>query len=201
MKAIIFDYYGVLLANTHGVRLDALWRDAPDKAEEFSAVNRAADRGIITQEESRRKMAELFGITYEQLLHEYAAGEVPNEELITFIQTLRPQYKIGLLSNSTGRQQLDARFAPGRLDTLFDIIVSSGEIGFIKPQAEAYEYVAMKLGVLPSECIMVDDIEAYCEGARMVGMEAVQFVSTGQCQSDIRTLLKGEKIDTSVEKV
>lgn len=190
IKAIIFDYYGVLLINTHGKRLSALWASDPEKAEEFSAVNRAADRGILTQEESRMRMAELFGISYEQLLDEYAAGEVVNSELIGFIEnTLKPQCKVGLLSNSTGREQLDARFLPGQLDTIFDEVVSSGEIGFIKPQAEAYRFIASKLGVAPEECVMVDDIEAYCEGARDTGMQAVHFTSTNDAIGVVRSII------------
>lgn len=189
-KAIIFDYYGVLLANTHDRRLSKLWEESPEKGEEFSAVNRAADKGIISQEESRRRMAELFGISYEALLLEYVEGEVPNEALISYILTsLKPHYKIGLLSNSTGRDQLEARFAPGRLDEIFDAIVSSGEIGFIKPQAEAYEYVSMKLGVLPEDCIMLDDIETFCDGARTAGMRAVHFLRTDQAVNDLSALL------------
>ncbi len=190
VRAIIFDYYGVLLANTHNQRLLKLWSDDPDKAEEFSAVNRAADRGILTQEESRMRMAELMGISYERLLREYADGEVPNEPLIEFIEkNLKPRYKIGLLSNSTGREQLDVRFAPGRLDRIFDVVVSSGEIGWIKPQPEAYEYAAMKLGVLPEECVMVDDVELYCQGAEDVGMHSVHFTLYDKAVADLSRLL------------
>lgn len=190
IKAVIFDYYGVLLKNTHGVRLEKLRREAPERAEEFSAVNRAADKGILALEDARRRMAELFGISYEQLLHEYASGEVPNEMLITFIeQNLKPNYTIGLLSNSTGRAQLDAPFAPGRLDTIFDTVVSSGEIGVIKPQPEIYQYAAAKLGVHPEECIMVDDIEAFCIGAQDTGMRAVHFTDTEDAIRGIQACL------------
>lgn len=189
IKAFIFDYYGVLLANTHSQRLSKLRTENPEAAEEFSAINRAADRGIVSHEESRRRMAELFGIPYEQLLAEYASGEQPNEALITFIQeTLKPQYKIGLLSNSTSRAQLDARFEVGRLDTIFDEVISSGDIGFIKPQAEAYEFAAMKLGVMPEECVMIDDIEEFCEGAVQAGMQAVHYTTFEQARAQILDL-------------
>lgn len=178
IKAVIFDYYGVLLANTHEQRLSQLWADSPDRAAEFSAVNRAADRGILSYEESRRRMAELMAIPYEQLLQEYAQGEMPNEALITYIhQQLKGRYRVGLLSNSTSRAQLDVRFEPGRLDTIFDAIVSSGDIGYVKPQPEAYAHAAAALGVHASECIMVDDVEAYCLGAAAAGMQAIHFTS------------------------
>lgn len=199
IKAIIFDYYGVLLTNTHSERLAKLYTTHPEKAEEFSAVNRAADVGILSHEESRHRMAELLGIPYERLLEEYARGEQPNESLIAFITTrLKPQYKIGLLSNSTSREQLDLRFAAGRLDEIFDEVVSSGDIGFIKPQPEAYEFTAMKLGVLPEECVMVDDIADFCRGAEQVGMQAVQYSSIDQVIGALAALLH---LDSTPEKL
>ena len=190
VRAIIFDYYGVLLANTHDRHLVRLRAESPEKADDFSAINRAADMGILSQEESRRRMAELLGMTYEQLLTEYAQGEHPNEPLIEYIQgELKPHFKIGLLSNSTSRAQLDIRFAPGRLDTIFDEVVSSGTIGFVKPQPEAYEYIAMKLGVLPGECVMIDDIAEYCAGAEAAGMQAIQYASMEQAVGDLAAML------------
>lgn len=190
IKAIIFDYYGVLLANTHSQRLGRLRQTSPEKADEFSAVNRAADRGIISQQESRERMAELFGISYHELLAEYANGEQPNESLISYIENeLKPNYKIGLLSNSTSREQLDVRFSEGRLDAIFDTVVSSGEIGYIKPQPEAYISTAAKLGVLPEECVMVDDVQEFCDGAAAVGMQAIHFTDTNQIANDLSYLI------------
>lgn len=191
IKAVIFDFYGVLLADTHKERLVKLRQESPEKADEFASINSAADKGILSHEESRRRMAELMGISYEQLLYDYADGEVPNEELISFIENdLKPKYRVGILSNSTGRDQLDMRFDEGRLDAIFDEVVSSGELGFVKPQPEVYIHTATKLGFLPEECIMVDDIEAFCQGARDVGMKAVRLESTAQAIQDLKTILR-----------
>ena len=41
-----------------------------------------------------------------------------------------------------------------------------------KPELEAYEYVADKLGVRLDECVFTDDRELFCEAARACGMQA-----------------------------
>src|SRR6185369_3482431 len=95
-------------------------------------------------------------------------------ELLEYIAELRTQYKIGMLSN-IGRGGLERRFAPGELDRYFDVVVVSGDIGYAKPEAEAYEITADRLGVRLDECVFTDDREGYCEAARGVGMQAISY--------------------------
>ena len=53
-------------------------------------------------------------------------------------------------------------------------MVRSDEVGFRKPEREAYLITASQLDALPSECVFVDDLLANVEGARAAGMEAFQ---------------------------
>ena len=122
--------------------------------------------------------------------------EVPNKELLAYIAELKKTYKVGLLSNISSRDRLSIRFQDGELQSHFDTIVASGDEGYVKPQPEIYEIAATRLGVEPSECVMIDDIAEFCEGARAVGMQAIQFLNTQQCITDLNTLIdRGEKRD------
>lgn len=96
-----------------------------------------------------------------------------NEAMIEYIQTLRPTYKVGMLSNVSGRQALDARFRPGELDQLFNVVVASGDVGLEKPDQGIYELMTHQLGVKPDECLFVDDIADYCAAAQRLGMQVV----------------------------
>lgn len=189
IKAIIFDCFGVLLGNTYKQRLAALDRDEPEKAQELRAINRASDMGILTRQESAQYIADLLGEYVEDVLEEQDRGEVRNEALIRFIETLKPHYKLGLLSNISDRGRLGIRFLPGQLDGLFDTVVASGDAGYVKPQPEIYEITATRLGVSPLECVMIDDILEFCDGAQAVGMRAIQFIDTKQCVSDLGKLI------------
>lgn len=194
IKAIIFDCFGVLLGNAYKLHLAEVERTDPAKAKEVRAINHASDMGILSREETANYLSELFEIESEELLEEQDRVEVPNEELLNYIATLKQNFKIGLLSNISGRERLGIRFQPGQLDSHFDTIVASGDEGYVKPQPEIYEITATRLGVAPSECVMIDDIAEFCEGARAVGMQAIQFKTTQQCIEDVNALIdRGEK--------
>ncbi len=66
---------------------------------------------------------------------------------------------------------------PNEIEKYFDAVALSGELGFAKPDPETYHVIAERLTVEPSECVMIDDQEGYCEGARLAGMQAVHFYS------------------------
>lgn len=193
IKAIIFDCFGVLLGNAYKTHLMEVESEDTERANEIRAINHASDMGILTHEETAEGISALFGMEPEEFLHEQQQVEVPNQTLLDYIATLKPHYKIGMLSNINTRERLSMRFAPGQLQAAFDTIVASGDEGYVKPQREVYEIVATRLGVTPSECVFIDDIAEFCQGARETGMQAVQFISNEQCIADVNTLLdRGE---------
>lgn len=196
IKAIIFDCFGVFIGNPYKIRVQAMEQSDPEKAIIMHEINRASDRGFLNRQDTAEQMAELIGISTEEFLAEQDKGEVRNEELVAFVKTLRPQYKVAMLSNISSRERLDVRFEPGQLDELFDTVVASGEEGYIKPESEIYEIALRRLGVLPEECVMIDDIKEFCEGAEAVGIHAIQFLNTQQCITDLNALIdRGGKTD------
>lgn len=196
IKAIIFDCFGVFIGNPYKLRAEALDRIDPEKGKLLHDINRASDRGYLTSEETTAQMAELIGISAEQFRAEQTMGEVRNEPLIEYVKTLRPAYKLAMLSNISSRERLDMRFEPGQLDELFDVVVASGDEGVIKPEARIYELTLERLGVLPEECIMIDDILEYCQGAEAVGIHTIQYLHFDQAITDLNALIdRGEKRD------
>ena len=196
IKAIIFDCFGVFIGNPYKIRAEELDRTDPEKGKILHEINRASDRGYLTRDETAREMAELIGISTEQFLAEQDKGEVRNEALIEFVKTLRPNYKLAMLSNISSRERLDIRFEPGQLDELFDVVVASGDEGYIKPEPEIFEIALARLGVQPEECVMIDDIIEYCQGAEAAGIHTIQYLNYEQCITDLNTLIdRGEKTD------
>lgn len=194
IKAVIFDCFGVLLGSSYKERLAEVDEDDPEKGKEIRALSRAADMGILSSQEATEHMAALFDMDPEELEQEQLDTEVPNEALLNFIETLKGNFKIGMLSNISSRERISVRFEHGRLDALFNTIVASGEEGYMKPEPEIYEIIATRLGVKPEECLMIDDIDYFCQAAREVGMQAIQFVSTAQCIADVTAAVdRGQK--------
>ena len=195
IKAVVFDCFGVVIADVLRARRESVSKVDPVAGQAMSDIVKASNRGMTTREEAAKQMAEILGVDYKQILTDVDNGEVKNDELITFIKTLRPTYKLAMLSNVRSRERLDQLFDPGELDQLFDTVVASGDVGFIKPEREIYEMAAEQLGVLPQECVMIDDIREYCDGAEDAGMRSIQFTSTEQAIADFAAL-----IDTESEK-
>ncbi len=113
----------------------------------------------------------------------------PNEQLLDFIrQKLKPSYKIGLLSNSSG--QGIQKFFSGDDEKLFDDMVFSGEVGIAKPHPEIYKLAAKRLGVKSEECIYIDDDDYRVEGAKTASMPAIVYEDFEQMKTELEALLK-----------
>ena len=96
----------------------------------------------------------------------------PNFELARDLQAAG--HKIGVLSNAP--DDLRERFLsnlPVAVD--WDAIVVSGEVGMRKPEARIFELAAEQIGVPPSDCFFIDDLEQNVLGAQRVGMRGFHF--------------------------
>ena len=169
--------------------VDSFRADNPDKADRVVAIIQAASHGEITSEQSRQQVAAELEITVDEYVHRLRTEEVKNQTLLDYILQLKQSYKIGLLSNISP-SGLEARFSKDELAGHFDAIAASGVIGYAKPEPQAYEIVAEMLGARLEECVMVDDREDYCNGARAVGMQAIQYIGFDQLKTDLAKLLQ-----------
>jgi glucose-1-phosphatase len=59
------------------------------------------------------------------------------------------------------------------LDTLFDEVFLSYELGLVKPDADIFRHVTGVLGVAPERTLLLDDNQPNVDGARSIGMQAV----------------------------
>jgi putative hydrolase of the HAD superfamily len=69
-------------------------------------------------------------------------------------------------------------------------VVASGQIGYAKPEAEAYEITADKLGVSLSECVMIDDRDEYVNAAVGIGMKGIVYNGIDDLRKELKDILK-----------
>jgi putative hydrolase of the HAD superfamily len=105
------------------------------------------------------------------------------------VATLKPTYKIGLLSNVSTNWISEQLLTPEEM-ALFDDVVLSYKVGMTKPDPRIYKLAAEHLKVSETECLMVDDSENNCEGARAVGMQSICYQDFVQFKSELETLLR-----------
>jgi putative hydrolase of the HAD superfamily len=121
----------------------------------------------------------------------YFAGLEPNQPMIEYMRELRGRgYKLAICTNNV--REWAARWqAMLPVGEIFDVVVDSAFVGSRKPEPEIYRVTLERLGVAPGAALIIDDLEANCEGARALGISAVWFQSTEQAIADTEVALVG----------
>lgn len=186
IKAVIFDCFGVLAHDGWLPFRSRYFSSDTAKFEEATDLNKRSNAGFIEYDDFLNQISELAGISAEQARHEIEDNPV-DVELFTFIRELKPQYKIGMLSNASD-YHLGSLFTDEQIE-LFDEIVLSYQVGAIKPDPIMYQTIAAKLGIDPEESLFIDDQERYVTGAREAGMQSLQFVDAGTTIAAAREMI------------
>ncbi len=103
----------------------------------------------------------------------------------SLLEGLRRRYRLLLLSNTNAIHFAIIREKYPLLRQFEDFVLSY-EVGALKPDPRIYQEAARRAGCLPQEIFYTDDIPRYAEGARQVGMDAVEFRSASQLEEELR---------------
>jgi len=196
IKAIYFDHGGVLvrteyqaprqhLAEKLGMDYDDLERIVFD-----SPTAQQATIGEITATEHWAgiiKRLKQPDSEMQSIRDEFFSGDVVDRELLDFARSLRPRYKIGLISNAF--DDLRPFIVKERFDDVFDHMIISAEVGAAKPSARIYQIALAKLGVSPNEAVFVDDFYQNIEGCEKAGIKGIHFTSPESALHQLKALL------------
>ncbi|MEK7059161.1 MAG: HAD-IA family hydrolase [Patescibacteria group bacterium] len=185
VKAIIFDCFGVLTTDKWREFVASLPECQRQAASDF---NRAYGGAHISKAEFLRSIQELTGRQPQDIDKTLDNETNKNDDLLELIKTLRPKYKIGLLSNVASNWIRD-HFLSLEEQKLFDNFVFSYEVHITKPDPDIFKLAADRLGVVPSECILVDDVEYYCGIAQDLGMQTICYRDFRQTKTELDKLL------------
>jgi glucose-1-phosphatase len=185
IRGIIFDCFGVLYQGS----IAHLQELAPvSKRAELANLSLSSDYGFLSREEYLAQISELLGKSTTDIEAIMQADHIRNEALIAYVRSLRPMYKVAMLSN-VGRGVIERLFSADELAELFDVVVLSSEVGMVKPDVKIFNFTSDKIGILAEDCLMVDDLEININAARQAGMQGVVFTTTHEFISAIPTLL------------
>ncbi len=101
------------------------------------------------------------------------------------LEGLAARYRLLLLSNTNVIHFEGIRRNYPLLLRHFHGLILSYEVKAMKPCPEIFEKAVALAGCRPEECFYTDDIAAYVEGARAVGIDAVEFQSAAQIQAEL----------------
>jgi epoxide hydrolase-like predicted phosphatase len=184
IKALIWDFEGVLLQTKYesAAKAIAACLDVPDAEIEqiFNGeFGTRVDKGEFSQNDLWDHMIKMLHLSHEKRA---ALEEIFNtdfyldQELLEDIRQYRRQFKTGLLTNFSEalRPMLNKQW---KIESAFDEIVISCEIGLVKPDPKIYTYMLDCLNCSAEEAIFIDDREMNVTGAEEVGLHAIRFTS------------------------
>lgn len=124
--------------------------------------------------------------TYENFCEIWSSIFLPDTLIPeAMIQAIARKYRLLLLSNTNAIHFAMLRENYPSLRH-FHALVLSFEVGAMKPLPAIYRRAIEEAGCHPEECFFTDDIPAYVEGARAMGIDAVQFESAAQIEAELR---------------
>jgi len=101
------------------------------------------------------------------------------------LKGLAARYRLVLLSNTNALHFAMIRETYGHLLRHFHDMILSYEVRAMKPQPEIFQAAVERAGCPPEECFYTDDIGAYVDAARQLGIDAVQFQSREQLEREL----------------
>jgi len=197
IKAIYFDIGGVLVCtvdraprNLLAVRL-GMKSEALEELVFLGESGHKAQRGEITAEQQWAFVCQQINwplTKWRDLEAEFFTGDRLDIELVDYIRSLHGRYKTGVISNALSdvRAAIDNKW---HMADAFDAITISAEVGVMKPDARIFHIALQSLGVQPAEAVFVDDFAHNVEGARAIGMQAIQFRNLEQIRQELDAFL------------
>ena len=201
-RAVIFDLGGVVFpspfeafdAYDHGNGLSkGTMRGLIRRSSEEGAWA-ALERGELTMDEFVTALeAEADGAGFRldarKLMALIGSGLGPRPEMTRAIERIRAHgLRTGALTNNWSDERRRAPHALHELD-LFDAVVESAVEGLRKPDPRIYALTLMRLDVLASEAVFLDDLGMNLKPARDMGMATIKVVDPAGALAELGSLL------------
>jgi glucose-1-phosphatase len=195
IKAVIFDLGKVIVPFDFSRAYRAMAELCPYSPDDIPKRIGSVPTDLLRRFESGQMEPEHFveqlcgilelRVEYAQFCELFSGIFLP-ETLIpeSMLEGLRRRYRLLLLSNTNAihfpmiRQNYP-------LLRHFDDFILSYEVGAMKPSPRIYEEAVARAQCAAGECFFTDDIAEYVAGAREAGLDAVQFQSAEQIQSEL----------------
>jgi 2-haloacid dehalogenase len=197
IKAIIFDFGGVLLDWDPRYLYQRYFPDQPQAMEnflneiDFYKWNAQQDKGrsfadgiaeLSTQFPQHAHLVQAYFDHWEDSI----SGPIPGtvDILRRLKENGRPLYG---LSNWSAETYPRAREKYPFFDW-FDDILLSGDAELVKPDPAIFNLLLNKIGLSPSECLLIDDSQANIVSATELGFSGIHFSSPENLQTELQRL-------------
>ena len=181
IEVLLFDLGGVLVEFS-GVRdVAPLLRAEETESQILERWSRcphtaAYCRGLMTREDFAERFIRDWGLDLppDQFLQEFRSWSkclLPGAKEL--LASLRPRFRLAALSNSNELHWERNAHDLG-VNDLFEVAISSHEVGLSKPDPRIFEVALGRLGAAPDAVMFFDDVHANVLAASRLGIRAFQ---------------------------
>jgi HAD superfamily hydrolase (TIGR01509 family) len=120
---------------------------------------------------------------YHERWHETLPGAI--EGTVEILEELdRKDVPLYAITNFNGPKLRETQKRFDFLNVFRDIVVS-GEVRMLKPDREIFDLFLTRNALTAGDCLFIDDSRHNVEGAKAVGMDAIQFESPPQLRREL----------------
>lgn len=198
MTTILFDLGNVLLFFDHGKALRELakhvnpltamllWARKDEFLKDIRGEADLLETGRMSLEQFYARLKGKIGLNldYDQFRAIWNDIFTPNEPVLALAQQLATRYPCYILSNTNASHLAHAQaqfpqlgFARG--------YAASHELGVMKPDRAFFEGALAKFNLRAEEGVFIDDLEENVQGARAIGLKAIQYRTPEQLVAEL----------------
>lgn len=185
VRAVIFDCFGVLLAETSKSWFEKNLGTSDRVTQIHDDLCRPLDLGELGEVDFFSKLAEYSNTSASSVRSDWVSGAVPDEATLALVRQLGGEYKLAILSNASEKFFHDTVVTTG-VAGLFDEVVVSSREGFIKPDKEIFKRALSRLEVDASETVFFDDNPKNVAAARALGLHAFLFTDAIRARESLK---------------
>ena len=196
-KTIFFDWGGVI-ANDPGDEflsdlIKSVGASDAQVQEIFETYMKRFMRGQLSEAEYWQELRTKYGLAiHDSISDEFKKwrGLAANEDILALAKELQADgCNIAILSNVIEPTYNVIKQA-GYYD-LFDDVIASCKVGYVKPEKEIYEIALKRFNVTANESIFIDDKQSCLDPAIRMGFKTILAQSPEQIIRDVRDCLIG----------
>ncbi|CAN1486574.1 COG0637 Predicted phosphatase/phosphohexomutase [Microbacteriaceae bacterium] len=203
IKAIVFDMDGTLVdakewhfhALNDALSIFGLEISAQDHESRFDGLPTRKKLEILSEEMGLPKSLHniISSIKQDRTLRFVANECFPKMEQLLMFQWIRSKGLLLAVATNSIRRTAEQMLSSAGLLGQLDVLLTNEDVSLPKPDPEIYLRAAFELGVLPHECLVVEDNEYGITSATTAGCQVVRVSKVEQTRiSLIETALSNE---------
>lgn len=195
-RAIFFDWGGVIADDPGDDFLEKILREvgaSEAQVEEiFETYMQQFMKGKISEKEYWQELREKYGLSIHDTISEEFLrwqGLKANQTVLDLAQQAKASgMKIAVLSNVI--EPTYAVIEKAGYYDIFDDVIASCKVGYVKPEKEIYLLALQRLGIQSQEAVFIDDKLKCITPAQELGFKTILVSSQNQLIYDLHELIQ-----------